>query len=315
MIYTVTLNPTLDRTLTVPNIIFDEVLRAGPPQLDIGGKGFNVSRALIALGCPNTAMGFLGGGTGAFLESGLQALQILCDFVRIKGESRTNVVVIEESTQRYIKANEPGPYISADEGQAFLDRVAHLAVENDIWVFSGSYPPGIAVDFYARIIDLVQSKGSLAVLDTSGEMLRTGIKAHPYLIKPNSLEAEQGSGIPVRTPDDAARAACFFLDQGVKLAAISMGKDGLVLSSREQALHVQPPEVQARNPTAAGDALLAGLVWALQQRLPMADVARWGVAAGTAAAMQDGSGVGSKKLVQELYEQITTVRNLSIEVG
>jgi 1-phosphofructokinase family hexose kinase len=311
MIYTVTLNPSLDRTLSVPEMTFNEVLRSTSTRLDISGKGLNVSLALKELGCANTAVGYLGGATGIYLEQGLRAAGIPCDFIPISGETRSNVMIIEESTQRYVKANEAGPAISSIERQALIDRLTRLAVPGDYWVFSGSLPPGLQAGFYAELIELVQSKGSLAVLDSSTDMLRLGVTARPCLVKPNALEAEQASQIPVNSPQDAVLAARWFLDQGVRYVAISLGEDGLLFASKETAIHVSPPKVQVVNPTAAGDALLAGLVWAFQNQASILDVARWGVASGTAAAMQAGSGTGSRALIEDLFRRTTSYHHYS----
>lgn len=312
MIYTVTLNPSLDRTLSVPEMTFNEVLRSTSTRLDISGKGLNVSLALKELGCANTATGFLGGATGIYLEQGLRTAGIPCEFISISGETRSNVMIIEESTQRYLKANEAGPAISPSERQALIDQLTRLAAPGDYWIFSGSLPPGLPAGFYAELITLVQAKGSLAVLDSSTDMLRLGIAAKPCLVKPNALEAEQASQIPVNSPQDAMQAARWFLDQGVRHAAISLGEDGLLFASGEMAIHVSPPPVQVCNPTAAGDALLAGLVWAFQNQLPLLEVARWGVASGTAAAMQAGSGIGTRALIEDLFRQTTRYHEYSL---
>ena len=126
MIITLTPNPVLDRTLTVPHIEFDDVLRATSTRLDWGGKGFNVSRALQALGTESVAMAFAGGGTGQMLRQGLHALGIATDFVSIAGETRTNVVVVDQATGRHIKVNEAGPSISPQEHDELLGASASV---------------------------------------------------------------------------------------------------------------------------------------------------------------------------------------------
>ncbi len=307
MIVTLTPNPVLDRTLTVPRIEFDGVLRATSTRLDWGGKGFNVSRALHALGTESVAMAFVGGGTGQMVQQGLRDLGIATDFVAIAGETRTNVVVVDQATGRHIKVNEVGPTISALEHDELLQRIRRRVQPGDLWVLAGSLPPGLPASFYAEVIDLLHRSGARAFLDTSGEPLRLGCAARPALIKPNAAEAQELTGQVIDSPADAARAAGRFLSQGIELVALSMGAHGLVLASTSQAVWARPPAVVVTNPTGAGDSLLAGLVWALQWGLPLVDVARWGVAAGTASAMREGVSVGSRSQVEAVRSQVEVI--------
>jgi len=311
VIVTVTPNPVLDRTLTVPRILFDEVTRATAVQLDWGGKGFNVSRALGALGVESVAMGFVGGATGQMLERGLHGLGIATEFVHVVGETRSNIVVREAHSARYIKVNEAGPTVQEDEVQRFLEGAAERAQQGDIWVLAGSLPPGVPADFYARLIALLRKRGAKACLDTNGEPLRQGCIARPTLVKPNALEAAQVTGQEIGSPADAFDAVVRFLSLGIEMVALSLGSEGLLLASREAAVWARPPAVAVRNPTGAGDALLAGVIWALGQGLSLEDVARWGVAAGTASALGEGVSVGTRAEVAAIYArvQIETTRS------
>jgi 1-phosphofructokinase family hexose kinase len=293
--------------LTVRQIAFDDVLRATSVRLDWGGKGFNVSRALQALGTESVAMAFAGGGTGHMLEQGLYALGIATDFIPIAGETRTNVVVVDEVTGRHIKVNEPGPSISPQEHDELMERIRHRAQPGDLWVLAGSLPPGLPASFYAEVIDLVQGCGARAFLDTSGEPLRLGCAAQPALVKPNVAEAQELTGEAIASPHDALTAVNLFLSQGIETVALSMGANGLVLATAQQAVWARPPAVRVSNPTGAGDSLLAGVVWALQQELPLAELAAWGVATGTASAMRDGVSVGSRAQVEAVLTRIEVV--------
>ena len=304
MIVTVTLNPALDRTLTVPTIQFNQMMRATASRLDWGGKGFNVSRALQALGIDSVAMGLVGGATGQMLERGLNSTGIATDLTHIEGETRTNVVISDAAGERYVKVNEAGPTVCREEVAAFLGRVREKVRPGDLWILSGGLPPGVPPDFYARLIVLVQGQGARALLDTSGEPLRLGCAAGPYLVKPNIVEAEEMTGRKIGSDADALGATAFFLRQGGELVALSLAAEGLLLASKQRAVWARPPRVRIRNPVGAGDALLAGLVWALAHGLPLEEMARWGVATGTAAAMHEGVGVGTRAEVEALYEQI-----------
>jgi 1-phosphofructokinase family hexose kinase len=318
VIVTVTPNPVLDRTLTVPRLAFNEVLRATGSRLDWGGKGFNVSRALQALGAESAATGFIGGATGRLLERGLHDLGIATDLTPIASETRTNIVVTEASAERHIKVNEAGPTVEAPELAAFFAQARERVRRGDLWVLSGSLPPGVPPDFYARLITLIQKRDARALLDASGEPLRLGCTAGPYLVKPNALEAQEVTGKQIESQANALDATAFFLRQGVELVALSLGAEGLLLASQRLAVRARPPQVPVQNAVGAGDALLAGLVWALAcpeglsfvecgqrgDEPPLEVMARWGVACGTAAAMQEGVGVGTRAEVEKLYRQI-----------
>jgi 1-phosphofructokinase family hexose kinase len=250
VIVTVTLNPSLDRTLAVPRLAWNEVLRATASRLDWGGKGFNVSRALQALGAESLAMGLVGGATGERLQRGLHELGIATDLVPITGETRSNTVIAEEAGERYVKVNEPGPPVQAEELAAFLDRARARLRPGDLWVLAGNLPPGAPSDFYAQIIALIREGGGRVLLDTGGEPLRLGCAAGPYLIKPNQAEFEELTGQAIRSQTGALRAARACLGQGVALVALSLAAEGLLLAAEGQAVHAVPPVCGCASPSA-----------------------------------------------------------------
>ena len=230
---------------------------------------------------------------------------ITTDFTWIDDETRTNVVIQETGTGRHIKVNESGPVIGQEYQQALLEKVMQTAREGDWWVLCGSLPPGVPTDFYARLVHKVHEKRAKAVLDTSGEALRLGCIPRPDLIKPNRLEAEQVVGFHLDTKVALGKAVRYFLDIGITMVAISLGKEGLSLSTRSEAVHARPPQVGAPGAAVgAGDALLAGLVWALSQGKSLEEASRWGVATGTAAAMRPGVEMGSRTDVENVYQQV-----------
>src|SRR6266498_4656029 len=155
MIYTLTLNPAVDRELTVPAIEFDSVMRASEARLDFGGKGFNVSRLLKGMNEPSIAVGFLGGNAGELLQKGLQTLGIGTDFVWVSEETRTNVSIVTQSHDHYIKVNEKGPLVDESKQKELLDKINGLAKHGDWWVLAGSLPPGVGNDIYARVLSVL----------------------------------------------------------------------------------------------------------------------------------------------------------------
>jgi 1-phosphofructokinase family hexose kinase len=303
-IYTLTLNPGVDRTLTVPTLQENSVLRATSSRLDWGGKGFNVSRALQALGEESIALGIVGGFTGQMLSEGLRGLGITTDFVHIASETRTNTVIKETNSGRYFKVNEAGPTIEVETLEALRARIAAYDVQGSYWALCGSLPPGVPANFYAELITDIQGRGGMVCLDASGEALWQGIAASPFLVKPNREEASEITGIPIDDRQTAQRAADVFLTQGVQWVALSVGADGMLLFRGTESVFVRAPEVAVQTVVGVGDALLAGVLYALRRDLSMFDIARWGVAAGTAAAMTPGVGVGSFAEVSALFDQL-----------
>lgn len=301
MIYTLTLNPALDRELTVPALTLDTVLRASESRVDWGGKGFNVSRMLASLGAESIALGFAGGHTGAMLRDGLAALGIATDFVEIAGETRTNVSIVA-GAGHHIKVNEAGPTVSAGEVAALAQRVRGLARAGDWWVLAGSLPPGCPPTFYASLIGDIQAAGARALLDSSGAALRHGCAARPYLAKPNAAEASELTGLPVGSVAEALVAADAM--QGVELVALSMGAEGALLVQGRRGWLARPPAIRERNPIGAGDSLLAGLAWSLSQGRRLPDAIRWSVACGAATASQAGTAVGTYDQVAQVAQQV-----------
>jgi 1-phosphofructokinase family hexose kinase len=304
MIFTVTLNPAVDRELVVPAIEFDSVLRAVDWRVDYGGKGFNVSRLLVSLGASSVAVGFAGGRSGELLRDGLNSLGIESDFVWIDGETRTNVSIVSQLDHRYIKANEPGPTISPESQEQLLEKIRGLAKQGDWWVLAGSLPPGVPDTIYARMVEILREQGAKAILDTSGSALMHGCKAGPYLVKPNATEAHQLTGLPVGTPAEIAAAAAAILGLGPEHIVTSLGKDGAMFLEGGQAWIAKSPKIEERNPIGAGDSMVGGLVWGLQQNLGLMEALRWGVACGAATASLSGTAVGTREMVTAVHAQV-----------
>ena len=304
MIYTLTLNPAVDRELTVPAVEFDSVLRASEARLDFGGKGFNVSRLLKGMNESSIAVGFLGGNAGELLQKGLQSLGIGTDFVWVSEETRTNVSIVTQSHDHYIKVNEKGPLVNESKQKELLDKIDSLAKSDDWWVLAGSLPPGVTNDMYARVIQVLNKHDARAILDTSGESLRLGCAEKPFLVKPNAEEAHVLTGLPMNTPAEIAVGAAEIRRMGAQNVVISMGKAGALLHTSEGTWLTHTPRIQEKNPIGAGDSMVGGLVWALTQGINLKEALGWGVASGAATASLPGTEVGSRPLIEELFSQV-----------
>jgi 1-phosphofructokinase family hexose kinase len=304
MIYTLTPNPAVDRELSVPAMEFDSVLRATESQIDFGGKGFNVSRLLKGMDAPSIAIGFLAGNAGELLQNGLRSLGIGTDFVWVPGETRTNVSIVTQAHDHYIKVNEKGPLVDAVKQQELLDKIDSLAKRGEWWVLSGSTPPGVADDFYARVVSVLNKHGAFAILDTTGESLRIGCAEKPFLVKPNAEEIHALTGLPVNTPAEIDTAAAELCRMGAQNVVVSMGKEGALLHAPGATWFTHSPKIQEKNPIGAGDSMVGGLVWALSQGISLKEALGWGVASGAATASLSGTEVGTRPLIEELFKQV-----------
>jgi 1-phosphofructokinase len=308
MIVTVTPNPILDRTLVVPQLRPGEFHRAQVLRQELCGKGITVARALAVLGIPSKVLGFVGGITGQAFKSGLTDEGFDIDFIDVDGETRQSTLILDESNGLYTKINEPGPSIRPEHIAALHTQVEHMARSGDMWVFSGSLPPGAPDDFYAEFIRQVQAHGAHAFLDSSGPAFREGMAARPFGVKPNSDEAAEFLGSPLVSDDDHCRAATRFVREcGSEVVAITRGAEGLTFALNaltDSIILAIPPHVEIRSPVAAGDSALAGVLWGMIDGCEPTEIARRAVAFGTATAMQEGSGIGTRALMESLLEHV-----------
>lgn len=279
MIVTVTPNPSLDRTLEVDELRRGEVVRAHTDRSDPGGKGVNVSRALVTNGHPSRAVLPLGGTDGDLLASLLQALGIEVAAVPIADAIRSNITVVEPDGT-VTKLNAPGPRLSNDEVEALLER-AVVAADGAAWVVgSGSLAPGTSDDLYARLAAAVRPVGVRVAVDTSGSALERVLAAGPDLLKPNEEELSEATGVIPETLGDVVLAANELRSKGVGTVLVSLGPSGAVLVDDDRAFHAETSVIVPRSTVGAGDALLAGFLAAGGEGLEaLAEGVAWGAAA------------------------------------
>ncbi|MFH1085565.1 MAG: hexose kinase [Chloroflexota bacterium] len=236
MIYTVTLNPTIDRTLRYERLVLGAVNRATSARTDLSGKGVNVSVALRQMGLPSVLLGLAAGVSGRTLVEGLRAAGFDCDFVQMEaGETRSNITVIDEATGLTTKLNEAGPAVGAEHLSALVERLRQRLAPGDVCVFSGSLPPGAPDDSYARLIGAARACGARTVLDSSGAPMRLGCAARPDWIKPNTLEAAELLGCPepsLDTPHALASAIVELMELGPTHVLLTLGARGAVCAEK-----------------------------------------------------------------------------------
>lgn len=310
MIYTVTLNPSLDRTLHFERVVTGAVNRATATRLDLSGKGVNVSLALRELGIPSVMTGIIAGAFGRILVEGLTAQGCQCAFVPVAGETRSNITVIEAETGVSTKLNEPGPTITTDDLARFQDHLLALLREGDLCVFCGSLPPGAPDDAYGRLIRAARSVGARTALDASGPALAVGCAAAPDLIKPNLAEAEGLTGCSLAGEASWDKGLAAMRALGPQRVLLTLGARGALWGDGQGLWLAEPPPIRELSNIGAGDAALAGALYAWRQGLSGGEIARWAVAAGAAKAMGDGTQMPPRGRVEGLFAQVR-VQNLT----
>lgn len=308
-VLTVTLNAAVDKTYRVEGFCLDRVFRVEAGRVVAGGKGINVARVLHTLGVPVMATGFLGGHNGAFILDSLRQEGIPGDFVWTQGESRVCLAVIDPIAGTQTELNEIGPEVSAQEVSALERKLAQLLPRFGYVTLSGSAPPGVPADFHARVIRLGHKAGARVVLDSSGELLRLGVEAIPWMVKPNRAELSAIFGREPACVDEATQMARQLLAKGIEVVVVTLGKQGAIWVSAEGEWFAQPPEVEFVSAVGSGDSMLAAMLYAFIQGMSPPDILRWGVAAGAANAAVFGAGFCTREQIEKLVPGVTVRKN------
>lgn len=303
MILVINLNASVDKRYEVESIKTGQVIRAKSVENTPGGKGLHVANVATILKENCIATGMLGGKSGEFIEDKLNDYGINKDFVKISGETRSCLAIISDDFEQ-TEILEPGPEVTEEEKQRFLDKYMDLVYDANIIVASGSVPKNIPSNFYRELIDVANSKGKKFLLDTSGELLREGIKGKPYFIKPNKDEIEALTGRKINTIDDVISEIKRFQEDGIKFVAISLGADGSVVGYNGKLYKVSIPKVKAVNPVGSGDSYVAGVAVGIQRGYEIEHILKFASACGTANAMEKESGFVTESVVNELIDKI-----------
>jgi 1-phosphofructokinase len=279
MIVTVTPNPSLDRTVEVDRLVRGEVLRAHRARIDAGGKGVNISRALAANGLSSRAVLPSGGAEGRQLAALLDLPGVELVLVELAGAIRANISVVEPDGT-VTKINEPGPELTGEEAEALMAATL-TAAEGAGWVAaSGSLPPGVGADFYARLVERLHTTGIRVAVDTSGDALARALPAGPDIVKPNREELAEAVGHRILTLGDAAHAAERLRDKGARAVLASLGAHGAILVDASGVTHGEARVTAPLSAVGAGDALLAGFLAAGGSGVEaLAEGLAWGAAA------------------------------------
>ncbi|MFN2322392.1 MAG: 1-phosphofructokinase family hexose kinase [Trueperaceae bacterium] len=304
-----TLNPTVDVSTSVDQVVAERKLRCDAPVPEPGGGGINVARVARELGVDATALWTRGGATGARLEGLLDELGLEHRPLPIAGETREHLIVYERSTGRQFRFGMPGPVLDEAELASCVAAVAALDPSPAFLVLSGSLPDAVPDDFYARLVRAAPP-GCRVALDTSDAALAEGVQASPYLVKPNRRELGALTGAPVEDDDDVRTAARRLLDEhGVAVVVTSLGAGGVIATSADGDWLAHAPPVRVRSAVGAGDSMVAALVVALARGDALDEAVRWGVATGTATVLTEGTQLCRRADVDRLYRKVD-VRSL-----
>ncbi|QYJ68225.1 1-phosphofructokinase family hexose kinase [Flavobacterium litorale] len=305
-ILTITLNPTVDKSSSVANIKPEKKLRCAPPKYEPGGGGINVSRGLVRLGVNTKALFTTGGRTGSLLEELLEQENIKTLPIPIVAETRENFVVVDTFTNEQYRFGMPGKTVTPDDRVAIKNAIAVIHPFPEIVVISGSLPPGIPSAFITTIVQLVKSKGSKVVMDTSGNALQAALNEGVYLLKPNIGELSRLAGIEYLDNDTATHAALQLINKGMaEVIVISMGAQGAYLVTKNKQVHVPAPSVHKKSTVGAGDSMVAGMMAVLSKKGTLVDMVRMGVACGSAATMNPGTGLFKTADAEQLYQWLS----------
>lgn len=258
-ILTVTLNPALDLTVRVAHLAPGDVHRSQALLTHAAGKGVNVAQVLADLGHTLTVSGFLGQDNPQAFDALFERRGFVDAFIRVPGETRSNIKLAEDNG-RVTDLNGPGPWVSEQAQQALLDTLDRIAAGHEAVIVAGSLPQGVSPHWLRALVLRLKAQGLKVILDTSGEALKQGLSAGPWLVKPNTDELQDALGRDVSGPGEQAAAAAQLHAQGVEHVVISQGANGVNWFSGAFALHAQPPKVSVASTVGAGDSLLAGMV-------------------------------------------------------
>lgn len=305
MIYTVTLNPALDKTVEIPSLAVDGVNRIAAMRTDPGGKGINVSKVIQKLGGESIAVGILGGNAGSAIRMAVEAMKLKTAFLFIEGETRTNLKVIDPVNHTNTDLNEPGLTVSKEILDRLLEDFLSRIKEGDIVVISGSLPLGAPKDTYAVWVKACKEAGAKVLLDADGELLQKGMEASPYLIKPNHHELSELMGKKLETPQELEKAARRLMKEyGIKKIVVSLGSAGALYITEEETIYAEGLSVPVKSTVGAGDSVVAALAISEEAGWSLEKTVRLSTACGAANVMCSGTQAAEYDVIRELIPKV-----------
>ena len=303
MITTVCMNPCFDKTAETDKVNVGDVTRLRNVRVDVGGKGVNVAIVLRRLNEAARCVGCLGEENADRFLRMIAREDVAFDYITVPGEVRTNLKMMDHNKQTVIEINEPGVSMNEEQIQQFLELLKEKSQDSQYVVLSGRLPDGCPPNTYQRCMQALE--GKKVVLDTAGEALLHGIKERPYLIKPNLPEMQAIMRKELRTLREIRDAAMFMIDYGAQNVVVSMGKTGAVFVNEKKTLFAPALRVEARSTVGAGDAMIGGILTGLMRGANLTEAFKFGVAAGAASVMTDGTQLVRKADFDVLLPKVT----------
>ncbi|CAI9393509.1 1-phosphofructokinase [Niallia sp. Sow4_A1] len=298
MIYTLTLNPSVDYIIEVKEVHLGELNRLEKTSKFAGGKGINVSKVLKRMGVQSKALGFVGGFTGSFIETQLLAEKIDTDFVKVEEDTRINVK-LKADTETELNAS--GPTISAEKFQALKDKIASLTSE-DLLVLAGSVPSTLPKTTYEELVKICHENNVSFVVDAEGELLKAVLPYHPFLIKPNHHELGDLFGTTITNAQEAIPYGKKLVEMGAQNVIVSLAGEGAILISQHEELISTVPKGEVQSSVGAGDSMVAGFLAKYVETQDMKESFRYSIASGSATAFSIG--LCTKEKVESLLPQV-----------
>ena len=304
-IVTITFSPCIDKSTSVEALIPEKKLKCDQPKLEPGGGGINVARAIKKLGGEATAVYPSGGYTGKHFNYLLEKEGISSLIVETKEETRENFIVLDDSNKNQYRFGMPGTALAEEEWQMLLEKIDEIP-EVAFIVASGSLPPGVPNDIFAKLAKIAKSKNAKLIVDTRGEPLKEALEEGLFLLKPNLGELSFLAGKPNLLESDVMEIATSLCQQGnCEIIVVSMGPMGAWIISKTEAHLITPPQVEKLSTVGAGDSMVAGIVYYFSLGKSMLDAGKFGVACGTAATINEGTELCNLPDVLKLYNQLT----------
>jgi len=304
-ILTLTMNPAIDTSTIVDNVVPERKLRCTPPVREPGGGGINVSRAIQTLGGTSVALYPAGGPPGQILCNLLDEEKLDHRAIEIGGWTRENLTVYEEATEQQFRFGMPGPTLSEAEWNRCLDALSGFEPLPAYIVASGSLPPGVPRDFYARVAAIARDRDARVIVDASGEALALAVREGVFLIKPNLREFADLAERDVQSEEEQEHVAKELVSRGQsEVVVVSLGAAGALLVSKDGIERLRAPTVPIESKVGAGDSMVSGIVLGLAQGEPLREAVDFGVAAGAAAVMTPGTELCRREDTEKLYERM-----------
>lgn len=307
MIITVTLTPALDKTVTLPGFAINQLNRVEHLRLDAGGKGINVSKVIQTLGGKSMATGILGGATGRFIQAYLDESGIDNDFVFVSEDTRTNLKIVDPLNQTNTDINEPGAPVSQAALDGVFDRITARLTGGDSVVLAGKAPQGFPDTLFARWIAALKARGAKVYLDADDGLLAEGVGACPHLIKPNLEELSRLIGRRLHGAEDMLAAARSLNGRGIHTVVVSLGGDGALFVSGDDALYGHGLAVPVRSTVGAGDAMVAAMCHGEAAGLGFRAICRMAMAVSAASVMCSGTQPPPPEMVTALIDRVQLV--------